>query len=90
MQTDNRFFDDLSKLATSAAGTFAGMGREVETMMRERFERFLGGLDLVKRDEFDAVKEMAAQVRTENEALKARLEALEARVLQNTPLSTEN
>jgi BMFP domain-containing protein YqiC len=80
MQTDNKLFDDLSKLATSAVGTIAGMGREAETMMRERFERFIGGLDLIKRDEFEAVKDMAAAARAEADALAARVAALEAQL----------
>ena len=78
MQSQNRFFDDLSKMATGAMGTLAGMRREMETAMRQRMEEFIGGLDLVKREEFDAVKEMAARARAENEELKARIAALEA------------
>ena len=77
MQTQNRFFDDLSRLATGAAGTFAGMGREMETRMKERFQEMLGGMDLVTREEFEAVKEMAANARAEANALRARLDALE-------------
>ena len=77
MQTQNRFFDDLSRLATGAAGTFAGMGREMEGRMKERFQEMLGGMDLVTREEFEAVKEMAANARAEADALRARLEALE-------------
>ena len=61
MQSQNRFFDDISKMATGAMGTLAGMGREMEAAMKTRFEEFVGGLDLVKRDEFEAVKEMAAK-----------------------------
>jgi hypothetical protein len=78
MQSQNRFFDDLSKMATGAMGTLAGMRREMEAAMRQRIEEFIGGLDLVKRDEFDAVKAMAAKAREENEALKARIAQLEA------------
>jgi BMFP domain-containing protein YqiC len=79
MQTDNRFFDDFSKLANGAVGTLSGLGKEMEAMMRSRFERFIGGLDLVSREEFDAVKAMAEAARAENEALAARLAALEAK-----------
>ncbi len=79
MQSQNRFFEDLAKLATGAAGTLAGVGREMEGSMRQAFERVVGGMDLVSRDEFEAVKAMAAKAREENEALKARLDALEGR-----------
>ncbi len=78
MQSQNRFFDDISKMATGAMGTLAGMGREMEASMKARFEEFIGGLDLVKREEFDAVKDMAAKARAENEDLKARIAKLEA------------
>lgn len=77
MQSQNRFFEDLSRLANGAAGTFAGVAREMETMVRSATERFIGGLDLVTRDEFEAVKEMAAKARAEADALKARLDAME-------------
>lgn len=80
MQSENPLFADLAKLINSAAGTMAGMGREARDAARERFRQQLGGLDFVDRDEFDAVKDMAAKSREENEALKARIEALEARL----------
>lgn len=79
MQSQNRFFEDLAKLATGAAGTLAGVGREMENSMRQAVERMVGGLDLVSRDEFEAVKTMAANARAEAEALRARLDALEGR-----------
>lgn len=78
MQRDNRFFDDISKLANGAVGTLSGMGRELEAMVRLRVEKYIGGLDMVTRDEFDAVKAMAEKARAENIALEARLVALEA------------
>lgn len=78
MQSDNAFLSDLSKLLNSAAGTFAGMGREARDGARERFREAFGGLDFVSREEFDAVKDMAARAREESEALKARVAALEA------------
>jgi len=62
-----------------AAGTLAGMTREAQAAMQERFREWIGGLDLIKRDEFEAVKAMAAAAREENEALRARIEALEAK-----------
>lgn len=79
MQSQNRFFDDLAKILNGAAGTFAGMGREAESNARERVREFLGGADFVSREEFEAVKQMAATARSEAEALKARLDALEGK-----------
>ena len=77
MQTENRFLDDLAKVVNGAVGSLAGMGREAEAAMRERFKEFVGGMDFVSRDEFEAVKAMAAAARDEADALKARLDALE-------------
>ena len=85
MQTENRFFDDLAKLINGAAGTLAGMTREAETAARERAKEWIGGLDFVSRDEFEAVKEMAAKAREEADALKARLDALEVKGSQKSP-----
>ena len=77
MQSENRMFDDLAKMMNGVAGTFAGMGREAEGSMREKMREWVGGMDFVARDEFEAVKAMAAAARDENEALKKRLDALE-------------
>lgn len=79
MQSENRFFDDLAKLVNGAAGTVAGMSREFETNAREKAKQWIGGMDFVNRDEFDAVKALAAAAREEVELLKARLDALEGR-----------
>ena len=79
MQSENRLFDDFVKVMNGAAGTLAGMTREAQAAMQERFREWIGGLDLVKRDEFEAVKAMAVAAREENEALRARLDALEAK-----------
>jgi len=79
MQSENRFFDDLAKLVNGAAGTVAGMSREFETNAREKAKQWIGGMDFVSRDEFDAVKALAAAAREEVEQLKARLDALEGR-----------
>ena len=79
MQTQNRIFADLSKVATSAMGTFAGVGREIETATRARLRDALGGLDLVERDEFEAVKTMAATARAEVAALRAEIAAMRAK-----------
>lgn len=78
MQSQNRFFDDLAKILNGAAGTVAGMGREAESNARERFREFVGGTDFVTREEFNAVKQLAATARAEADALKLRIEALEA------------
>lgn len=80
MQSENPFVADFVKLMNSAAGTLAGMGREARDNARERFKEFMGDMDFVSREEFDAVKDMAATARAEAEALKARLDAIEARL----------
>ena len=80
MQSDNPLFADFAKLLNSAAGTFAGVGREARDAARERLREALGGLDFVSREEFDAVKDMAVAARDEAEALKARIAALEAKL----------
>ena len=81
MQSENRVFDDFVKMVNGFAGTFAGMGREAEASAREKFKEWMGGTDFVGRDEFEAVKSMAAAARDENEALKARIVALEAKLV---------
>lgn len=78
MQSENRFFEDLAKVVNGAVGTMAGVGREAETQLRERFREFMGGADAVRADELEAVKAMAAAARDEVEALTARVAALEA------------
>ncbi|MBX3566293.1 MAG: accessory factor UbiK family protein [Sphingomonas sp.] len=80
MQSDNRLFDDFVKFVNGAAGTMAGMAREGADATRERAREWLGGLDFVARDEFEAVKAMAAAARDENEELKSRIAALEAQL----------
>ncbi|HEX2625057.1 MAG TPA: accessory factor UbiK family protein [Sphingomicrobium sp.] len=77
MQSENRLFEDLVKMMNGAAGTFAGMGREAESSMRQKMRDWVGGLDMVSREEFDAVKAMAVAARDENEALAKRIAALE-------------
>jgi len=78
--TQTRLFDELAKLMTNAAGAAQGVRREVDTLVQSQMERVLNNMDLVKRDEFEAVKAMAAKAREENEALSARLAALEAKL----------
>ena len=80
MQSENRLFDDFVKMVNGFAGTMAGMGREAETNAREKFREWMAGSDFVGRDEFEAVKAMAAAARDENEILNARIAALEAKV----------
>ena len=80
-QGPNRIFDEFAKLMTDAAGAAQGMKREAETAFRSQAERFLVDMDLVKRDEFDAVQEMASRARAENEELKSLVEALEKRLV---------
>ena len=79
MQTRNRIFDDLSQLMTNAAGVAQGVKDEAETAVKSRVERLLQDMDLVTREEFEAVREMAVKAREENEALMAWIEALEAK-----------
>ena len=78
MQSQNRMLDDLVKMMNGAAGTIAGMGREAEGGFRDKMRDWVGGLDMVSREEFDAVKAMAVAARDENEALGRRIAALEA------------
>jgi BMFP domain-containing protein YqiC len=80
MQTQNRFLDDLARVATGALGAMSGMRGEVETRLREQFERILGRMHLVRREEFDAVQAMAAKARSMQEALEKRVATLEARL----------
>ena len=82
-QTRSRFFDDLSKLMTDAAGLAEGARREVDTALRGQLERLLAGMDIVSREEFEAARDMAARARTENEGLRERVAALEAKLELN-------
>lgn len=78
MDAPNKFFDEMSKLMTNAMGVAQGAKTEAETAMKSWMDRWLADRDFVTREEFDAVKAMAQKAREENEALKARLDALEA------------
>jgi BMFP domain-containing protein YqiC len=80
VQTTNRFFDEVARLMNDAAGVAQGVRREFETLFRTQAERWLRDLDLVKREDFEAVKDMARLAREENDALKGRVAALEAAV----------
>ena len=77
MQTQNRLLDDLARLASGAVSVAAGVREEAEVRLREQFERILARMDLVTREEFDAVRAMASKAREEQEALQARVTALE-------------
>jgi BMFP domain-containing protein YqiC len=88
MQSENRLFDDLARVLNSAAGTLAGSVREAESTARSRAREWIGGLDFVSRDEFEAVKAMAAAARDEADLLRARLDALEAKAAPPVDLST--
>lgn len=79
MQTDNRILDDLAKLATGAMGAAGALRSEADSALRAWLDRRLATLDLVTREEFEVVREMAARAREENERLAARLDALEKR-----------
>ena len=81
-QTTGRFFDEIGKLITDAAGAADGVRKEVETIVRAQAERILRDLDIVQREEFEAVKAMAQKAREENESLKARVAELEAAILE--------
>ena len=80
VQTTNRFFDEVARLMNDAAGVAQGVRREFETLFRGQAERILRDLAVVQREEFDAVKDMARLAREENEALKARIAVLEAKL----------
>jgi len=80
MQSQNRFFDDMARVAAGAVGALAGVRGEIEARLRDQLERVLAGMDLVSREEFEAVKAMAAKAREEQEVLLQRIETLEARL----------
>ena len=80
MQTRNRFFDDLAKVANSAVGTVAGMKDEIEQMVRHRVEKFVDGMNLVTREEFDVVQAMVAKSREEQEKLRIKIVGLETKL----------
>ena len=79
-QIKSQFFDELANIMTNAAGAAQGVSKEIETLFRSQGEKMLHEMDLVTREEFDVVKEMAARAREENEDLKARIEALETKL----------
>jgi BMFP domain-containing protein YqiC len=80
MQTSNRFFDDIAKVASGAASTLVGVKQEIEALARQQVERFVGEFDLVRRDEFEAAKAVAAKAREEQDRLEQRIAALEEKL----------
>lgn len=84
MQTQNPFFDDLARMAGGALGALSGLKAEVEALVRQQFERFMAGADMVPRDEFEAVRALAIKARTEQEDLEVRVAALEAKIAELT------
>ena len=80
MQSSNRILDDLARMASGAVSTFGGLRQEVEGRLREQVERILSSMDLVSREEFEAVKAMAAKAREENEELKKQIAELQAKL----------
>jgi hypothetical protein len=79
-QTDNPFLDGLARFFTDAAGAAQSLRSEIDTFVKQRLERLVADMDFVPREEFDAVKDMAAKARAENDRLEARIAALEARM----------
>ncbi|HEY6024488.1 MAG TPA: accessory factor UbiK family protein [Pseudolabrys sp.] len=89
-QTSNRFFDEMARLMNDAAGVAQGVRREFDTLFRSQAERVLRDLDVVQREEFEAVKEMARLAREENETLKTRIAALEAKGAKSAKKSADS
>lgn len=88
MQVDNRLLDDLARVASGAFGALSGVRGEVEARLKHQFERILSEMDLVPREEFEAVKAMAAKARQEQEALEKRVAALESALTARKPSAT--
>jgi len=88
-QTSNRVFDEMARLMNDAAGVAQGVRREFDSLFRSQAERFMREMDVVQREEFEAVKEMARLAREENEALKLRLDALEAKAAKKSKAAPE-
>jgi BMFP domain-containing protein YqiC len=85
MQSQNRFFDDIARVANGAVGALSGVRADIEGRLRDQLERILSGMDLVSREEFEAVKAMAAKARTEQEELLRRIAALESQLAAAVP-----
>ena len=85
MQVDNRLLDDLARLASGALGSLAGLKEEIDALIRQRLERLLADMELVQREEFDAVKTLAANARAAQEALEVRVAELEEALAKTRP-----
>ena len=85
MQSQNRFFDDLARVANGAVGALSGVRADIEARLRDHLERVLAGMDLVSREEFEAVKAMAAKARDEQEVLLQRIAELESQIAAAAP-----
>ena len=85
MQTRNPFFDDLAKMANGAMGALSGVKDEMEARFRDQIAKILDGMDIPRRDEFEAVKAMAAKAREENEELKKHIAELQAKLADAAP-----
>jgi BMFP domain-containing protein YqiC len=85
MQSQNRFFDDIARVANGAVGALSGVRADIEARLRDQLERVLAGMDLVSREEFEAVKAMAAKARDEQEGLLRRIAELESRLAETAP-----
>jgi len=88
MQSQNRFFDDLARVANGAVGALSGVRADIEARVRDQLERVLAGMDVVSREEFEAVKAMAAKARDEQEALLRRIAALESQLADKEKTAT--
>jgi BMFP domain-containing protein YqiC len=88
--TSSRFFDELAKLATNAAGAAQGVRREIDTLVKAQVERVLNDVGVVKREDFDVVREMAQKAREENDRLRERIAVLEARLGVTSPSAGQN
>lgn len=89
MQTQNPFFDDIARMAGGALGALSGLRAEMEALIRQQMERFMAGTDMVPREEFEVVREMAVKARAEQEALEKRVADLEARLATVASAATE-
>jgi BMFP domain-containing protein YqiC len=87
MQTENRLFDDLARMANGAINTLSGVREEIESRLRERVERWLAEMDMVPREEFEAIKEVAQRARAEQEDLAAKVAALEQKLAAMSAVS---
>jgi BMFP domain-containing protein YqiC len=88
MQSQNRFFDDLARVANGAVGALSGVRADIEARIRDQLERVLAGMDVVSREEFEAVKAMAAKARDEQEELLRRIAALESQLADEEKTTT--